>query len=85
MGSRSELEQRFARRMALVRKAKGLTQTDLARSVGALDRAAISKIESGIRGIGLDEATSIASALGYSVTALAGETPLVISRQVEVR
>lgn len=52
----------FGSRLAVARKASGLTQADLAREVG-LDRTAVTKIESGARRVDSLELSRIASAL----------------------
>jgi transcriptional regulator with XRE-family HTH domain len=58
----------FARRLKRYRERRGWTQADLARelrNVGwTVDRAQVAKIETGTRNISLDEALSIAWALG---------------------
>lgn len=68
-------------RLADARKATGLTQADLAREVG-LDRTAVTKIESGARGVDSLELSRIATALGRPVDwFLVPSPPLVASRR----
>lgn len=58
--------QRFGRNLALARKAKQMTQAELASQV-YLDRCAISRMESGHRYPRLDHVLEFADALGVQV------------------
>lgn len=58
-----EERQRVGRRIAELRKQKGLTQQDIAERTG-IQRNHISRIESGKYSVGLDTLQSIAEALG---------------------
>ena len=58
----------FRRRVREVRQAKGWTQPQLAEALGAeLTPFAIARLESGKRGVSLDEAVALAAVLGPSL------------------
>lgn len=58
--------ERIGKRIAELRKAKGLTQAQLAEKTG-FPRSNIGRIETGKYSVGLDVLAKIASALGASV------------------
>lgn len=68
-------EKVFARQLRTTRERRGWTQAQLAERLSEmgvkLAQSALSKIESGERGVGLDECLSIAAALGVSPGSLA--------------
>ena len=65
MNKESERE-RIGRRIAELRKAKGLTQAQLAEKTG-FSQSNIGRIETGRYSVGLDVLASIAEALGATV------------------
>jgi transcriptional regulator with XRE-family HTH domain len=67
-------------RVRAARAAAGLSQTDLAASVG-LDRTMIAKIESGTRRIDALELVRLASATGVPMTYFLDSAPAVLSRR----
>lgn len=68
-------------RVRLARRRKGLTQDDLAQSVG-LDRTAINKLETGVRKISALELSDIARVLGVRMSSFfEDETPAVIAHR----
>lgn len=62
-------EARFADHVSIVRRARRMSQEDLAAKVG-VGRAAINAIEKGSRRVRLDEACDIADALGVPLADL---------------
>lgn len=52
------------------RSRRGWSQTDLARRIGTLERMAVARIESGDRGVSLDEAVALAVALDVPLVRL---------------
>ncbi len=81
MGSASEQVHRFVERIPRVRAARGWSQQELANASG-IYRQAIGKIETGDRGIGLDDAISICMALGVDLSDML--SPRRLSLTVEV-
>jgi transcriptional regulator with XRE-family HTH domain len=75
-------ERDFGSRVQRARKARGMTQQALSDSVVTLTRAAIAKIESGVRGVSLSDAIALSRALDVPLDGLIAEGP--ISLEVEV-
>jgi transcriptional regulator with XRE-family HTH domain len=81
----------FARRLAALRKATGLTQQQLAAAMAAggstMHRSAIAKIEAGDRAVSVGEAVQLAGVLGVDVAELVTERALDARTraQLEVR
>lgn len=78
----------FARRMREVRESKGRSQSAVAMHLMLvmgvrLDATAITRMEKGTRGIGLDEAVGIADALGTTVTDLLRPAAIPFEEQLE--
>src|SRR5688572_25669923 len=63
---------RFARRLRLIRQARGLDQTELG-ELSAIPRSSISRFESGRRRPGIDHLAQLASALKVSTDFLLGQ------------
>lgn len=66
MNENERERERIGKRIAELRKAKGLTQAQLAEKTG-FPRSNIGRIETGKYSVGLDVLAKIASALGASV------------------
>ncbi|MEU3452278.1 helix-turn-helix transcriptional regulator [Micromonospora sp. NPDC006766] len=77
MGTLSPHEERFAANVAQVRRARGMSQEDLANQIG-MGRTAVVAIEAGGRRIRLGEACQIADVLGVSLAELIGDQPITI-------
>lgn len=71
-------ETRFARNVGSVRRARDMTQEELATAVG-LGRYAIVAVEAGGRRIRLSEAYAIAAALGVTLDAMVSNDPVTIT------
>ena len=63
---------RFGERLATMRKARGLTQTDLGQQIG-VNQTAIGSYEIGRRRIPLSQVAPLAAALGVSIPELVGD------------
>ena len=57
---------KLSEKIVELRKARGMTQEELARRAGFRNKASIAKIESGVQGVPYDKAQPIADALGVS-------------------
>lgn len=73
-------EGRFAARTREIRQARAWSQPKLAEEIRAadgphLDPSNVARLERGTRGIGLNEAYAIATALGSTVASMTGEDP----------
>lgn len=73
----SEQVTRFVDRLPRIRKARGMSQQDVANASG-ISRVAIGKIEIGERGLPLAEALAIAEALDVDLMEALGEQPVVL-------
>ena len=69
-GVNMNIEQDFGARVKYLRTRKGWTQDDLAKKLGYTNRATVSKIEKGERGIKANMVPLIADALDVSVSYL---------------
>lgn len=70
-------EREFGERIQRARKARGLAQRELAELV-SIERAAIAKIECGIRRTSLTDAVELSRALGVSLDDLTSDKPVSI-------
>lgn len=73
MGTLNQHEVRFAANVYAVRRARGMSQDDLAHAIG-VGRSAVQAVEAGGRRIRLGEACDIAEALGVSLGDLISES-----------
>jgi transcriptional regulator with XRE-family HTH domain len=81
MGHVHALERRAVARIASVRRAKQMTQQQLAEITG-IRRAALSEIEHGQRYLRLGEALALCAALGVELGAVVADEPLVLRTQI---
>jgi transcriptional regulator with XRE-family HTH domain len=79
---RPGLEDAFRGYVRTVRNARGLTQTQLGRRAEAFgfraDQTTIARIESGARGVGLNEAAALSLALGISLVDIIAGAPVTV-------
>jgi transcriptional regulator with XRE-family HTH domain len=77
LGKYSEQVSRYVDRLPRIRKARGMSQQDVANASG-LSRVAIGKVEIGERGLSLAEALAIAEALDVNLMEALAEQPVVL-------
>ncbi len=77
MGHVHALERRAVARIASVRRAKQMTQQQLAEAVG-IRRTGITEIESGRRYLRLGEAIAICAALGVDLGDVVADEPMAL-------
>lgn len=73
----SEVDQHFIQRLAVVRRAKGLTQDDVAQQA-RMDRSALARLECGGRSVTLGEAVALAAAVGEPLSVLLDAHPIAV-------
>lgn len=78
MRALSEQDTRFAERLPTVRRVRGLTQEQVAATVG-INRSAIAEIETGRRGVRLGEALDLCAALGVDLAEMCAPGPLTVT------
>lgn len=69
MAEASEVLPAFGARVAELRKARGMSQADLAAASG-VDRVSISRVERGLQDLGVVRVVALAEGLGCEVAAL---------------
>ncbi|MEV4521472.1 helix-turn-helix transcriptional regulator [Micromonospora tulbaghiae] len=77
VGKYSEQVDRLVDRLPRIRKARGMSQQDVANASG-IGRVAIGKIEVGARGLSLAEALAIAEALDVDLMEALSDQPVVL-------
>ncbi len=83
MGKGIEHEKRFAERLPRIRKARGLTQAQLADASG-LTRQALALIEAGQKRVRLSDAVDIAESIDVSLADLLSAEPLSLNVSVPI-
>jgi transcriptional regulator with XRE-family HTH domain len=83
MGTQSALAHRFAMRMRKVRNYRGMTGQELANRTG-IHSTALVRIETGGRGISLDDAVAICDALDVPLEAMCSPEPLRLTLETRI-
>ena len=80
---RQEYLKRFGEKIKQYRKEKGLSQDDLAQSLGYKSRSSINKIEHGIYDLPLQKMMDMAKVLGVDVAVLFADEQFIIENKEE--
>jgi len=80
---RQEYLKRFGEKVKQYRKEKGLSQDDLAQSLGYKSRSSINKIEHGIYDLPLQKMMDMAKVLGVDVAVLFADEQFIIENKEE--
>lgn len=83
MSNVSEQVAAFVDRIPKVRRARDMSQQDLAQAAG-LARQVISKIETGRQGVGLDDALAICAALDVALDDMLADAPMTLTIKVPI-